>query len=157
MIYRWVMNESICAGTDMKNSLPLIAQPPLPPMPHGVEILIARSWLRNTGVLDGHDHVEDSHHVTVLVSFDPSDAERRTMRTMAADFVTAACSFMSAPPEPDFGERLAQLLEIHADAFLNIAIALPTFSTEIALNCVQQDEGRNSSSMPWRLQSCRIG
>ena len=100
-------------------------------MAGGAEVLIAKACLRNSGIQDGVEHTEDSLHMTILVSLDATEAQRRTARTLASSFIAASCEFMPPPTDSEFGARLAQVVDTHEDAHLNITIALPDFSPTV--------------------------
>jgi len=111
----------------MRQDVPLMLAEPLPPLPAGIEILVseARLPLQPTGMEEAGGHM-----LTVLLSFDPTEAERRAARALAASFIAAACSFEQAPSAVDVGTWLADTLHHLPASSVCLVIALPDHSAE---------------------------
>jgi hypothetical protein len=106
---------------------PLVVAPALPPL-NRLEVLIAESRLHHSPV--GLDPGEEAS-LTVLLSFDPTEVERRAARVLASSFIAAACSFEQAPAEADIGTWLAEMLRRLPASWVCIVVAMPDYSPEV--------------------------
>lgn len=113
----------------VRHATPLVVASALPPVDNRVEMLIAEARLLHPATV-GVEEAEEPL-LTVLVSFDPTDADRRAARVLASSFVAAACSFEQAPAEADSGTWLAETLRGLPGSWACIVIALPDYSPEI--------------------------
>lgn len=106
-----------------RRATPLVLAPALPAASR-VELLVARARLLHQPL--GLDSSEESL-LTVLLSFDPSETERRAARVVAASFIAADCSFEGAPPEADLGTWLSKTLQGRPPSMACVVIALPNY------------------------------
>jgi len=112
----------------VRHATPLVVAPVLPSADR-LEILVARARLHHQPV--GLDASEETL-LTVLLSFDPTEAERRAARVVAASFIAADCSFESAPPAADLRSWPAETLSGLSPLGLCMVIALPAHEVTIA-------------------------
>jgi hypothetical protein len=106
---------------------PLVVAPALPSL-NRLEVLIAESRLHHSPV--GLNSSEEAS-LTVLLSFDPTDVERRAARVLAESFIAAACSFEQAPGGFDAGTWLKEILHGLPPSWACIVIALPEYDAEL--------------------------
>lgn len=111
-----------------RHATPLVVAPALPSVDR-LEMLVARARLHHQPV--GLDPSEEPL-LTVLLSFDPTEADRRAARVLAASFITAECSFESAPPATDLGAWVSETLCAFPPSAVCIVIALPAFEANEA-------------------------
>ena len=113
----------------MRNATPRIIAPSLPPLENRVEVLIATARLQMP-FLPGVDQFSDTL-ATVLVTFDPSEAARRSVRMLAASFIAGAPSILQAPAGAEVGRWLADSVQKLEVSSTSIVVALPEYSPEI--------------------------
>lgn len=125
----------------VRHATPLIVAPALPSVDR-LEVLIARARLYHRPV--GLDPSDESL-LTVLLSFDPTEAERRAARIAAASFIAARCSFERAPLAADTFSWLTQMLSDLPPSGLCVVIALPAHELNIERQlCALVDKVRTS-------------
>jgi hypothetical protein len=113
----------------VRHATPLVVAPALPPVGNRIEMLIAEARLRHPATV-GVEEAEEPL-LTVLVSFDPTDADRRAARVLASSFMAAACSFERAPAEADIGTWLTETSRRLPASWVCIVIALPEYEAEV--------------------------
>ena len=107
----------------MRRARPLIFASELPPM-NRIEVLIAEAQLEHGEYCNPPD-LSTERLLTLCVSFDPTPAVRRSARSMAATFVTAACSFEQPSEGSPNGIGALRLLMNHSAAAVSLVVALP--------------------------------
>ena len=111
---------------------PLITTPPLAPVENGVEVLICEARLAHRATNDPED-VEEEQLMTVLVSFDPSPAQRYAARNLAGTYIAAQSTFEQLPVGRDLAEWFLGLLNSRVAASIYVVLALPpVYSIETA-------------------------
>ena len=113
----------------MRNATPLIIAPSLPPLENRVEALIATARLQMP-FLPGVDQVSDPL-ATVLVSFDPAETARRSVRMLAASFIAAAPSISQAPAGTEVGSWLTNSFQKLEASSISIVVALPEYLPDV--------------------------
>jgi hypothetical protein len=113
----------------VRNATPLSIAPPLPRLENRVEALIATARLQMP-FLHGVDQVSDPL-ATVLVSFDPAEAARRSVRMLAASFIAAEPSISQAPAGADVGSWLTNSLQKLEASSISIVVALPEYLPDV--------------------------
>lgn len=72
-------------------------------MPCGIEVMTANARLLHGDTSD-LSRSEEEALVTILVSFNPTQADRRSARALAGTYVAANCSFEQVPADQDLGD-----------------------------------------------------
>ncbi len=111
----------------VRHATPLVVAPTLPSVDR-LEVLIVRARLHHGPVGLAPS---DESLLTVLLSFDPTEAERRAARVAAASFIAADCSFECAPLAVDTFSWLTQMLNDLPPSGLCVVIALPAHELDI--------------------------
>ena len=96
----------------------------LEPLENRVEVLIAESRLAHGALDDPHD-IEEVQLMTVLVTFDPTPAQRWSARALVGTYITAECQFEQLPLGRDFPAWLIGILNRADPASLCIVFSLP--------------------------------
>ncbi len=112
----------------VRHATPLVVAPALPSADR-LEMLVARARLHHQPV--GLDATEEPL-LTVLLSFDQTEADRRAARVLAASFIAADCSFECAPSAADLGSWPAETLRALPRSVACIVIALPVYEAKVA-------------------------
>lgn len=111
---------------------PLITAPPLPPVDNGVEVLICEARLAHRATNDPAE-VEEEQLMTLLVSFDPSPAQRYAARNLAQTYIAAQSTFEQLPVGCGLADLLLELLNSRVAASMYVVLALPpVYSKETA-------------------------
>ena len=87
-------------------------------------MLIAESRLAH-GANDDPDEIEEVQLMTVLVSFDPTPAQRWSARALAGTYITAQCQFEQLPLGRDLAGWLIGLLNSRVASSMCLVWALP--------------------------------
>lgn len=109
-------------------AIPLITRS-LEHLENRVEVLIAESRLAY-GVTDDPDDIEEVQLMTVLVSFDPTTAQRWSARALAGTYIAAQCKFEQLPAGRELDDWLGGLLKGAATTSLYIVFSLPSGYSE---------------------------
>ena len=109
-----------------RHAIPLVVAPALPSVDR-LEMLVARAQLHHQPA--GLEPSEEPL-LTVLLSFDPTEAERRAARVLAASFIAAECSFERPPRAADLGSWLEETLLASQPSAACIVIALPDYEVK---------------------------
>lgn len=112
-----------------RNATPLVVAPALPRLENRVEVLFANARLKMPFLPDS-DQISEPL-ATILISFDPPEAPRRSARMLAASFVAAGHSISQAPIGADVGSWLTDALRELAASSVCIVIALPAHSPDV--------------------------
>lgn len=112
---------------------PLTTAPPIPAIDNRVEVLICEARLVHCATNKPEDIVEE-HLLTVLVSFDPTPAQRWSARALAATYISAQCQFWQLPQGCELEEWLVGLLNRVAGNSLSIVFSLPLVYCENVAN-----------------------
>ena len=111
---------------------PLITAPPLPPVENGVEVLICEAHLAHRATNDP-ENVEEEQLATVMLSFNPSPAQRYAARNLAGTYIAAKSTFEQLPVGCGLADWLLGLLNIRVAASLYVVLELPpVYSKDIA-------------------------
>lgn len=102
----------------------------LEPLENRVEVLIAESRLAHCAT-NNPDDVEEEQLMTVLVSFDPTPAQRWAARALAGTYITAQCQFEQLPCKRGLDDWLGDLLKAREPASLCIVLSLPEHSADL--------------------------
>jgi hypothetical protein len=106
-------------------AIPLIFASGLPEMPCGIEVMTANARILHGDAPDP-SRSEEEALVTILVSFDPTQADRRSARAMAGTLIAAKCSFEPVPADQDLGDWLqAVVAPSEPTSICAVVIALP--------------------------------
>lgn len=103
---------------------PLLTAPPLAPVENGVEVLICEARLAHRATDDPED-VEEEQLMTVLLSFDPSPAQRYAARNLVGTYISAQSTFEQLPVGCGLAEWLLGMLKSRVAASLYVVLALP--------------------------------
>ena len=111
---------------------PLITAPPLPPVDNGVEVLLCEARLAHRATNDPDDF-EEEQLMTVLLSFDPSPAQRYAARNLVGTYISAQSTVEQLPVGSDLADWLLGMLKSRVAASLYVVLALPlVYSKETA-------------------------
>lgn len=108
----------------VRHATPVVVAPALP-CANRLEMLVARAQLHHRPF--GLDP-SDEPLLTVLLSFDPTDTDRRAARALATTFVAAEYSFAQAPAAVDLGTWAAKTLRELPASSACVVVALPDYS-----------------------------
>ena len=108
---------------------PLITAPPLPPVENSVEVLICEARLAHRAT-DNPADVEEEQLATVMLSFDPSPAQRYAARNLAGTYIAAQSTYEQLPVGRGLAEWLLGLLNSRVAASLYVVLSLPPVYTE---------------------------